>query len=94
MTIDPATRTLELLEIDETFRFYSQYMGKHQYLDNGTLQIVVPYEGRVLEVDSEGGILLEINNPFNDSNNAFVSDAIWLPPDFFETPPAELACTA
>ena len=91
--IDPATRAVRTLPVDPAFlRFFTQYMGKHERLDDGTLQVVVPVEGRVLEFDADGRLLLEINNLFNADNNAFVADCALLPPDFFDVPPERFAC--
>ena len=92
VSIDPGTRAVGTAEIDARFRFYSQYMGKHEYLDDGTLQIVVPFEGRALEVAPDGEVLLEINNLFSADHNAFVADYALLAPDFLDTPPARFAC--
>ncbi len=92
VTVDPTSRQLEILDIDPDFRFFTQYMGKQEQLDNGNYQITVPYEGRVLEVDAAGKVLLEINNVFNEANNAFVSDSAFLAPDFFDKAPTSFAC--
>ena len=92
VSIDAGTRALRTAEIDPDFRFYSQYMGKHEYLDDGTLQIVVPFEGRALEIAPDGEVLLEINNLFSADHNAFVADYVLLAPDFFDTQPSRFAC--
>jgi len=94
LSITPGTRTIRLAEVDPDFRFYSQYMGKHEYLDDGTLQVVVPFEGRALEFAPDGELLLEINNLFSAEHNAFVADYTLLAPDFFDTQPARFACAA
>ena len=93
VTVDPLTRDVQTVDIDEKFRFYSQYMGKHEYLDDGTLQITIPYEGRALEFDKDGQLVLEINNLFNEGHNAFISDYVWLPTSYFDTPPASFSCS-
>lgn len=92
LTINPQTRKIRTVEIDPDFRFYSQYMGKHEYLKDGTLQITVPYEGRAMEFDKDGKLLLEINNLFNEGHNAYISDYLWLPEDYFDTEPASFSC--
>ncbi|ASJ70715.1 arylsulfotransferase family protein [Granulosicoccus antarcticus] len=92
IAMDPQTRQVRTVEIDPDFRFYSQYMGKHEYLQDGTLQITVPYEGRAMEFDKNGRLLLEINNIFNEGHNAFISDYLWLPEDYFDIAPADFAC--
>ena len=92
VAIDPSTRALRTLPVDPDFRFYTQYMGKHEVLDDGTLQVVVPFEGRALEFDADGRLLLEINNVFSEAHNAFVADYVLLAPDFFDVPPESFAC--
>ena len=92
VAIDPSTRAVRTVEVDPDYRFYTQYMGKHEYLDDGTLQVVVPFEGRVLELGPDGEPLLEINNLFSPDHNAFVADYVLLAPDFFDTRPENFAC--
>jgi len=93
VSIDPGTRSVGTAGIDPDFRFYSQYMGKHEYLADGTLQVVVPFEGRALEFAPDGEVLLEINNLFSTDHNAFVADYTLLAPDFFDVQPARFACS-
>ena len=92
VAIDTATRAVRTLPVDPAFRFYTQYMGKHEILDDGTLQAVVPFEGRALELDAEGRPVLEINNVFSERHNAFVADYVLLEPGFFDVPPEDFAC--
>ena len=92
VAINPATSAVRTLEVDPDHRFYTQYMGKHEILADGTLQVVVPFEGRALEFDPDGRLLLEINNVFGETHNAFLSDYALLPPGFFDVEPAEFAC--
>lgn len=93
IAIDPSTRALREVPIDPAQRFYSQYMGKHEFLDDGTLQVVVPFGGRMLEFDRDGELLLEINNVHSPEHNAFVADYTLLAKDFFDVPPAEFSCS-
>lgn len=70
--------------------FYSAAMGKHQYLPNGNVLIVVPGEGRILEVTEDGDYVLEYNNlarPELAGYNEHVEDGVWVPPDFFDALP-------
>ena len=92
VAIDPGSRAVRDVPVAPDFRFYTQYMGKHEYLDDGTLQVVVPFEGRALEFDADGALVLEINNVFGDEHNAFLSDYALLAPDFFDTDPARFTC--
>lgn len=90
--IDPSTRALRELPVDAEHRFYTQYMGKHHLLDDGTLQVVVPFEGRVLEFDASGELILEINNLHSARHNAFVADHVLLGNDFFDVQPEDFSC--
>ena len=92
VAIDPQTRAVRDVPVAPDYRFYTQYMGKHGYLADGTLQVVVPFEGRALEFDADGALVLEINNVFGDEHNAFLSDYALLAPDFFDTDPARFTC--
>ena len=92
IAIEPGSRAVRDVPVDPDYRFYTQYMGKHEYLDDGTLQVVVPFEGRALEFDADGSLVLEINNVFGDEHNAFLSDYALLAPDFFDTDPARFTC--
>jgi hypothetical protein len=83
--IDPETRTISnALFYGEPFT--SRAMGKHQYLPNGNVLIVVPGEGRVLELNSEGGKVLEFNNlsSIGPEFNDHVENGIWVPMDYLQ----------
>jgi hypothetical protein len=88
--MDPVTREVTNELFNGEVRFYTHSMGKHQYLPNGNLLIVVPGEGRVLEVDAHGDKVMEFNNISGKSpeNNVHVEHGYWLPADYFDTPPA------
>ena len=68
--------------------FYSPYMGKHQYLPNGNVLITIPGEGRTIETDANGNLVLEFNNlsTVSPDYNAYIANAIWLPADYFDEP--------
>jgi hypothetical protein len=63
--------------------------GEHQYLSNGNVLIVVPEEGHVVELTSDGRKVLEFNNvsPFGDEYNEDLQNAVWLKPGYFEQIP-------
>jgi len=87
--IDPSTMKVSNELLDGETRFYSCVLGKHQYLPNGNVLIVVPQEGRVLVLSRNGNKVLEFNNVIQDLDgiNAHVSDGMWLPKDFFDKIP-------
>lgn len=88
--IDPSTRTIDNELFNGDVRFYTETMGKHQYLPNGNVLIVVPDEGRVLEVTSDGRRVMEFDNlvPHTPQFNDHVSNGIYVPKDYFERIPS------
>lgn len=87
--IDPKTREIsnELFHGDAFFR--SDFMGKHQYLPSGNVLVVVPGEGRVLEVTAGGSKVMEFNNVAAGAPawNDHVENGMWFPQDYFATLP-------
>ena len=73
--------------------FYTASMGTHQYLPNGNVFVVVPDEGRVLELSPNGREVVEFNNVFRraPAYNAHIANGMWLPEGYFSTLPS---CTA
>lgn len=88
LKIDPATHEISNELFAGGTRFYSGYMGRHQYLPNGNVLIAVPDEGRVIEVSSQGRMVMEFNNLARAAGyNEHVSNAVWLPADYFAAVP-------
>jgi len=88
--MDPVTREVSNDLFSGDVRFYTNYMGKHEYLPNGNVLIVVPEEGRVLEVTAQGDKVMEFNNLATGSpeNNVHIANGHWLPADYFEKTPS------
>jgi len=84
--IDPQTREIFNDLFDGEVRFYSGTMGKHQYLPNGNVLIVVPNEGRILVASPTGQKIMEYNNISAKTvdYNAHVENGIWVPTDYFD----------
>lgn len=89
LTIDPATRRVGNDLDDPGFAFYSGARGKHQQLPNGNVLIVVPEQGRVVEVTADGRKVLEFNNisPHGEAYNEDVENAMWLEPGYLDAMP-------
>jgi hypothetical protein len=85
LTVDPRTGEVDDPLHGGEVRFYSKAMGKHQHLPNGNVLIVVPGEGRVLQVTASGRRVFEFNNVVEDLEgvNAHVAHALWLPREHF-----------
>lgn len=87
--IDPQARAVTTPLAAGGVRFYSKRMGEHQYLPNGNVLIVVPEEGRVLELTANGDLVMEYNNlsHVGPDYSAHVENGVWLPADHFEALP-------
>ena len=88
ITVDPTSQHSEVAYADGEVRYYSGTAGKHQRLPHGGILIVVPDEGRVLELSSAGDLVLEFNNRWSEKVNAYIVNAAWVPMTFFDDQPA------
>ncbi len=85
ITIEPETGRTETKWSGDDSRFYSASMGKQQRLPNGAHLLVVPDEGRAVELSASGKKLFEYINIAGDNAAGAVLNAQWVPPDYFET---------
>ncbi len=65
--------------------FYTNIMGKHQWLPNGNLLIIESMKGRVFEIDDKGEIVWEYINIVDSGYAGIVEDAIRLSPEYDKT---------
>ena len=72
--------------------FYSSIRGKHQILPNGNILITSSNQGRILIVNSQGETVFEMLNKYDSSESLLISEAIWLPHDFFNFDISEKDC--
>ena len=87
--IDPVTMKVSNDLFGGDLRFFSGAMGTHQYLPNGNVLLVVPDEGRILEVTSHGDKVMEFNNLSRSARyNAHVENAQWVPQNYFDQTPS------
>ncbi|MGB3316085.1 MAG: arylsulfotransferase family protein [Albidovulum sp.] len=86
--IDPKTGVSEDMFYGKGVDFDSFIMGKQQRLPNGNWLITATIQGRVLEVTPAGKIVREYNNIIDETYNALVLYAEYLPPDYLTTVPA------
>jgi len=95
LTIDPVPRKIGNAFLQGDLNFYSQSMGKHQYLPNGNVLVVIPGEGRLVVVSSEGDKVMEFNNIAGENSkvNGHVENGIWLPINYFDSIPECSALT-
>jgi hypothetical protein len=62
--------------------FFTDIMGKHQWLPNGNLLLVESTMGRVLEVDAQGQPVWQFVNVLGDGLAGAVAEGTRLPPEF------------
>ena len=87
LVVDPVTgETTSWFEGGEP-EFFTKWMGKVQVLPRGNILVTIPGEGRVIQATRDGEIVFEYVNVINEKSNGHVENAIWLPPDFFSSPP-------
>ena len=87
VSISPKTFQTNVIYDGRKSNFYSRIRGKHQITDEGNLVVTSPQQGRVFEVNPTGEISMEFLNtvPGNSAFNYSVSEAIWLPDNYFDT---------
>jgi len=86
--IDPATMEHRTLLAGKRHEFYTWRRGKHQRMADGGLLVTSTEQGRVFEVDADGNLRFEFLNTFRHGESYLtVSEARFLPPDFFDALP-------
>jgi hypothetical protein len=88
--IHPTTNEIRNELVDGDLFFYAGAQGKHQYLPNGNVLIVVPDEGRVVQVTANGNKVFEHNNISNIGiqYNEHISNSQWMDSNFFKSVPS------
>lgn len=84
VSIRPSTFEVETPIDGKAFNFYSDIRGKHQVLPGGNFLVTSANQGRVLEVNRHGDIVFEFVNQYNETEILPVSEAIFLPEDYFD----------
>jgi len=71
------------LQGSDAFPFYTDVMGKHQWLANGNLLVTESTRGRAFEIDADGEIVWQHVNLLDDQGLVgLVDEAQRLPPKF------------
>ncbi len=85
ISIDPDTLERTTMFDGRKNDFYTRIRGKNQILDDGTLIVTSPQQGRAFEVNRDGTVAFEIVNtkPGSNTMNYVISEMKWLSPDFF-----------
>jgi hypothetical protein len=87
LEIDPKTFKTKILVDGRKYNFYSCVRGKHQLLPNGGILVTSSNQGKVFEVDEKGNIVFEFINTFDKNKNLLVSEAMFLPENYFKELP-------
>ena len=89
LTIDPTTNEISDPLANGNLSFYSKTQGKHQYLPSGNLLIVMPDEGRAVQVTATGDLVFEHNNvsKITSTHNEHLANGIWFAEDYFTALP-------
>ncbi len=82
--INPDDFSAEIIYDGKRDNMYSGERSKHQLLPNGNFLVTSAHQGRVLEVTSQGETVFEFLNTYDDEQNLILSEAIWLPMDYFD----------
>lgn len=90
--LDPVSRNWEIIyKGTEDHPFYTNVLGKHQYLGNGNLLIAGGHEGRVFEVTPSREIVWEYINRFDGTRVIMTHQGTRYPPDYFQV--TDWSCT-
>ncbi len=87
--LDPQTFNSRIILDGSDYDFYSWHRGKHQQLPDGHLLVTSTAQGRVFEVAPDGEVTFDFLNLYTPDRGALtVSEARFLPPDYFEELPS------
>lgn len=64
--------------------FYTWRRGKHQILPDGNILLTEAEGGRIMEVSPDGDLLWERQFPWDDEQNVIITEARYIPEDFFD----------
>lgn len=92
VSMDVTNFETEVLYDGKKDNFYSNIRGKHQILPNGDILITSSMQGRVLIVNSKGKTVFEMLNKYDSNESLLISEAKWLPHDFFNFDISEKIC--
>lgn len=86
--IDPVTYRHQIILDGRSYNFYAQEKGKHQPLSDDGLLVTSSDAGRVFETDAKGKVTFEFINRYGEDGKVLaVSEALYLPKDYFRQLP-------
>lgn len=85
VSINSLTHTHQSILSGKPYNLYSSIVGKHQITQDNTVLIASGTQGRVIEIDmATGEVVFEFINTYDAGKALFISDAFYLPKDFFD----------
>jgi len=89
VSINPQSREVRVLFDGRKDGFYTHWLGKHQITPFGNILVTSPAQGRAFEIDANGKLVFDLINtrPGDKNFDYMMTEAIWLPLDFFYFPP-------
>ncbi len=90
--MDVETFETEVVYDGQRDNFYSSIRGQHQFLPNGNILITSSTQGRIMIVDNNGNTVFDFINRYDQEESLVLSDAVWVPKDFFDFIPEEKSC--
>lgn len=88
IAVDPSTNAVEVMHDNSATDYFTRVMGAHQVIDdNANTLVISTLEGRILELKPDGTLVREIINIATDSHNGIITNAVWLPNNFFNSSP-------
>ncbi len=83
VSLDPALWGVDTIVDGNRYDFYSEIRGKVQSHSGGSLLVTSPQQGRAFELNAAGEIQFEFESVYSDTANFHISEAQFLPEDYF-----------
>ncbi len=82
LKIDPENNQAEVLYNGIKHNAYSVMKGNHQIIENGFILATISSQGRVLILDKNSKLKVELINKYNKTFNGLISESIWVKKDY------------
>jgi len=83
LSIDPVSRKIDIIyQSSPKNYFYTEIMGKHQFLPNGNILITESLAGRIFEINSQGEIVWSYINRYDEDEVFRITEGIRLNENF------------
>jgi len=93
LSIDPVSRKTDIIyKSNPKNYFYSEFMGKHQFLPNGNILITESLAGRIFEINSQGEVVWSYINRYDEDEIIAISEGIRLNKKFGNFAQGEMKC--